>query len=154
MKLIAVATENEDQGQFVFTSLQEAVAKGRMSLADVAFAYRDPRGDLSLSHTKGRLSRLFGSGIDDDRVRQVVEAAPEGAYVFALGEEEAVDAVARRVNTVTKGSMKTYAVRSDGLSEITEQDTTYELRGDNAALLEQSEAIEQPDTLIHKGIFS
>ena len=154
MKLIAVATDNQDQGEFVFTSLQEAVAKGRTTLDDVALAYRDPQGAVTLNHTKGRLSRLFGSGIDDSRMKRVLESSPDGAFVFALGEEDAVDAVARRVNTVTKGSMKAYAVEGDTLNQITEEDSTYALSGETAALSEDSEAIDMPESLIQKGIFS
>jgi hypothetical protein len=154
MKLIAVATENEDQAQFVYTALQEARAKGRVRLDDVALASRDTGGHVNVSHTKGRVSRMFGSGIDEKDVRQVLATAPGPVYVFALGAEENVDAVTRRVNTVTRGSMKTYDVEGGTLTRTTEQDATFALSGETAALLEDSEAIEQPETLLPKGIFS
>jgi hypothetical protein len=130
VKLIAVGTDTSQQGNFVFTSLQEAVAKGRFQLDDIALAHRQG-DDVHIDHTKGRLSRTFGSGIDDDRVKRVFAANPESVgYVFALGDENIVDAIARRVRTLTKGDMKTYDVEDASLIETIATDETYALSED------------------------
>jgi hypothetical protein len=146
MKLIAVATDNQDQAQFVLTSLQEAEAKGRMTLEDVALV----RG-AEVTHTKGRVSRMLGKGIEDDQVKRISTLHPDvDTFVFALGPAKDVDAVARRVRTVTKGEMRTFAVDGDDLAETTERDETFELEEGGSALLEEPGVAFQEGNLPHQ----
>jgi hypothetical protein len=133
MKLIAIQTDNADQGAFIYGAIQDAVAAERGSLDDVVLATPD-----EVSHTKSWFGRLFGAGIDDGTAKRVQsQGKPGGASVLMLGSPEMVDATARRVRTVTRGDMHTFEVDGDQLRELTGQDATYALEDETGALLEE-----------------
>ena len=135
MTLIAIQTESMDQGEFVFGAIDDAVAGERIALDDIALVGPGEEG-IEVRHRKGRLGRMFGSGIDDVAARRIHAQGPEGgAVVLALGDQ--AEAVARRVRTITGSDLKTYAVDGDTLTELTGADATYALESTEGALLEE-----------------
>jgi hypothetical protein len=130
MKLIAIGIETPDQSEFIFETLRDAHEKQRVVLEDAAYATDD-----GVVHVKGRTKRLFGEKIDDDQVKA------KRPWVFALGEPEQMDAISRRVRTVSNGDIRTYDVAGDTFTETTGSDATYELSGDEAALAADADAL-------------
>ena len=152
MKLIAIQTESADQGEFIFGAIQDAVAAERASLDD-AVLVEPEGGGLKLTHTKSWFGRIFG-GIDDGRAKRLHAKGPEGgALVLALGAPATVDAVARRVRTVTRGDMHTFEVDGEELRELTGQDATYAVEDTEGALLEEPAAFSEgnlPDNRLER----
>jgi hypothetical protein len=133
MKLIAIQTDNAEQGAFIYGAIQDAIAAERGSLDDVALATPD-----DVSHTKSWFGRIFGAGIDDGTARRVqAQGKPGGASVLMLGSPEVVDATARRVRTITRGDLHTFEVDGDQLRELTGQDATFAHEDAQGALLEE-----------------
>jgi hypothetical protein len=136
MKLIAIQTENAGQGEFIFGALQDAVAAERASLDDAVLVEHED-GGLKLMHTKSWFGRIFG-GIDDAQAKRLHAKGPTGgALVLALGAPATVEAVARRIRTVTRGDLHTFEVDGDELRELTGADATYGLEDTEGALLEE-----------------
>jgi hypothetical protein len=139
MKLIAIQTDNPQQGRFVFTAIEEATVSERVQLTDMVLASDEGHG-LAVHHLRGWFSRMFGESIDDGRARRIAaQAAPGSAFVFALGAEDQVEAVARRVRTLTDGAIRTFDVEGDALHETTGRDATYELQDTESARLSEPE---------------
>jgi hypothetical protein len=139
MKLIAIQTDNPQRGRFVFTAIEEAAVSKRIRLSDVVLVCDEGQG-LTVHHLRGWFSRIFGDGIDDGRARRIAaEASPGSAFVFALGPEDQVEAVSRRVRTLTDGALRTFDVEGDQLLETTARDATYELQDTESARLSEPE---------------
>jgi hypothetical protein len=137
MKLIAIQTDNAQQGRFVFTAIEEAAVLKRVNLTDVVLACDEGNG-LEVHHLKGWFGRMFGEGIDDKRARRIAEQVdPGAALVFALGAEEEVEGVARRVRTLTDGAIRTFDVEDEALRETTARDASYELQDTESARLSE-----------------
>ena len=51
MKVIGIKTKNRDHAQFVLDGLQDAVAKERVELDDIAMVFRDEEGKLQIQQT-------------------------------------------------------------------------------------------------------
>jgi hypothetical protein len=136
MKLIAIETGKRQNGEFVLLALREATAHGRAALEDVALAYRDG-AKVHVKHTKGRTSRLFGDGIDNHQVEQILASREAESFVFALGTEVQVEAVARRVRTIGEDDFPTYDVEGTELRETTARDATYALDDAEVPLLHE-----------------
>ena len=135
MKLIAIKTDSMAQGEFVFGAIDDAIAAGRASLEDLVLVGPGEDG-IDVTHRKGRLARMFGSGIDDGTARRIQAQGPaEGGLVLALGDQ--AEAVARRVRTITGTDLGTYAVDGDTLTQLTGADATYALEDETGALLEE-----------------
>jgi hypothetical protein len=136
MKLIAIQTDNAGQGEFIFGALQDAVAAERATLDDAALVEPDG-GGLKVMHTKSWFGRIFG-GIDDGKAKRLHAKGPAGgALVLALGAPATVEAVARRIRTVTRGDMHTFEVDGEELRELTGQDATYAVDEAAGALVEE-----------------
>jgi hypothetical protein len=129
MKLIGIATDTPQQGRFVFRAIGEAAAAKRVDLADAVLV-----SGGAVHHLKGRLSRLFGSGIDDSHARRLAaQAAADSSLVLVLGADAEVEAVALRLRTITDGALRTFDVDGDQLRETTGRDATYELQDTESA---------------------
>jgi hypothetical protein len=137
MKLIAIQASDASQGEFIFGAVQDALATERAFFDDAALVLTDAEG-VHITHTKGRFGRMFGSGIADDQAKRILAQGPAGgALVLALGAPEAVDALALRARTITKGDLHTFEVVGDELRELTGQDATYALDDSASALHEE-----------------
>lgn len=133
MTLIAIQTDTPDQAEFVYGAIDDALAAERGTLDDVALV-TPGEGGPDVKHRKGRMSRMFGSGIDDGAAKRIYAQGPAGsAVVLALGDM--AEAVARRVRTITGSTFKTFAVEGDKLTELTGADATYALEDETGALL-------------------
>lgn len=138
MKLIAIEAGKRQNGEVVFSALQEASEKERIALDDIALVYRDG-GRVHVHHRKGGVARLFRHGIEDRQVEQIVARRDVESFVFASGSEDQVEAVARRVRTLGDGDFRTYDVDGSELLETTQRDPTYAVEDTEAALLEEPE---------------
>jgi hypothetical protein len=145
MKLIAIQAANASQGEFIFGALQDALATERAYFDDAALLTTDAEG-VHITHTKGWFGRTFGSGINDAQAKRVLAQGPGGgAVVLALGAPEAVDALARRARTLTKGDLHTFEVVGDELREESGEDATYALDDTVGVLLEEPSEFAEGD---------
>jgi uncharacterized membrane protein len=150
-KVLAVRAPTHDQGEFVLSSLHEAVEKKRIQLDDIALVSHDAEGKLELHKTSGRFHR---HRIDDAVLRHVGDqlAFPE-AMVLAQGDDGTIDAVGARVRAITGGDMKTYEVAGDELlelREVTGTDGSIALADDEGLLREASDDFSMPTGIMVK----
>ena len=136
MKLIAIQTDGQAQGEFVFGALDDAASYDRAEVEDLV--YIGPGDDgIEVKHRKGWFGRVVGKGIDDGQAKRVLAHAPEGGgFVLLLAEDDMAEAIARRARTIVE-SLKTFLVEDDTLTELTGADATYELQDSESALLEE-----------------
>jgi hypothetical protein len=151
-KVLAIRAPGRDQGEFVLTSLHEAVEKKRIALDDIALVSHDPKGKLELHKTSGRFHR---HKIDDAVLKRVGEQiAPPDAIVLAQGDDATIDAVGARVRSLTRGDMKTYEVADGELHEVTGTDASIALPDDEGLLREASVDLPSPNTIMVKAPIS
>lgn len=137
MKLIAIQTQGQAQGEFVFGALDDAASYDRAPVSDLV--YIGPGDDgIEIKHRKGWFGRMLGSGIADGTAKRVLAHAPDGGgFVLALTDDDTAEAIALRARTITGGELKTFVVDGDTLTELTGQDATYALEDTESALLEE-----------------
>jgi hypothetical protein len=111
-KVLAVRAPSHDQGEFVLSSLHDAVEKKRIELDDIALVSHDADGKLELHKTSGHFHR---HRIDDAVLRHVGDQIEfPDAMVLAQGDDDTINRVGQRVRAITGGDMKTYEVAGDG----------------------------------------
>jgi uncharacterized membrane protein len=111
VQVIGVPVENERQGTFVLGALDEAIAAKRVELKDVAYVSKEADGKVKVHQTKF-VAHFWDTGIKDKVMKSFGDDLPEGhGIVFALGDEEAIAALADRVDQLTDG--KTTPIRFD-----------------------------------------
>ena len=150
-KVLAIKAPGRDQGEFVLTSLHEAVEKKRVELDDIALVSHDPDGKLEYHKTSGRFHR---HKLDESVLRHVGNQIEfPDAMVLAKGDDAAIDAVGARVRAVTGGDMKTYEVSGDDtleLVEVTGTDGSIALGDDEGLLREAAEDLPAPTGIMVK----
>lgn len=111
MQVIGVPVENESQRFFVVGALEDAIAANRVELKDVAYVTKEADGKVKVHQTKF-LAHFWDTGIKDKVMKSFAEDLPEGhGIVFALGDEQAIAALAGRIDELTDG--KTAPIRFD-----------------------------------------
>jgi hypothetical protein len=150
-KVLAVRAPTHDQGEFVLSSMHDAVEKKRIELDDIALVSHDADGKLELHKTSGRFHR---HRIDDAVLRHVADQLvfPE-SMVLAQGDDGTIDAVGARVRAITGGDMKTYEVAGDELlelREVTGTDGSIALADDEGLLREASDDFSMPTGIMVK----
>jgi hypothetical protein len=150
-KVLAIRAPSHDQGEFVLSSIHEAVEKKRIELDDIALVSHDADGKLELHKTSGRFHR---HRIDDAVLRHAGDQLEfPAAMVLAQGDDTTIDAVGARVRAITGGDMKTYEV-ADGelleLREVTGTDGSIALADDEGLLREASDDISMPHGIMVK----
>ena len=150
-KVLAVRAPTHDQGEFVLSSLHDAVEKKRIELDDIALVSHDADGKLELHKTSGRFHR---HRIDDAVLRHVGDQIePPDAMVLAQGDDDTIDRVGQRVRAITGGDMKTYEVAGDELlelREVTGTDGSIALADDEGLLREASDSLAMPTGIMVK----
>jgi hypothetical protein len=137
MKLIAIQTQGQAQGEFVFGAIDDAASYDRAPVTDLVYIGPGDEG-IEIKHRKGWIGRALGKGIHDDTAKRVHAKAPDGGgFVLALADDDVAVAIARRARTIMDGELKTYLVEGDTLTELTGQDATYALDDTESALLEE-----------------
>jgi uncharacterized membrane protein len=111
VQVIGVPVQNESQATFVLGALDEAVAAKRVELKDIAYVSKEADGKVKVHQTKF-VAHFWDTGIKDKVMKSFAADLPEGAgIVFALGDEQAIGALADRVDQLTDG--KTVPIRFD-----------------------------------------
>jgi uncharacterized membrane protein len=111
VKVIGVPVENESQGTFVVGALEDAIAAKRLELRDIAYVTKEADGKVKVHQTRFK-AHFWDTGIKDKVMKSFGEDLPEGhGIVFALGDEQAITALAGRVDELTDG--KTVPIRFD-----------------------------------------
>ena len=150
-KVLAVRAPTHDQGEFVLSSLHDAVARKRIELDDIALVSHDAEGKLELHKTSGRFHR---HRIDDSVLRHVGDQLEyPAAMVLAQGDDSTIDAVGARVRALTGGDLKTYEVAGDELlelREVTGSDGSIALADDEGLLREASDSLAMPTGIMVK----
>ena len=150
-KVLAVRAPSHDQGEFVLSSLHDAVEKKRIELDDIALVSHDADGKLELHKTSGRFHR---HRIDDAVLRHVGDQIEfPDAMVLAQGDDDTIDRVGQRVRAITGGDMKTYEVAGDELlelREVTGTDGSIALADDEGLLREASDSLAMPTGIMVK----
>jgi hypothetical protein len=150
-KVLAIRAPSHDDGEFVLSSIHDAVEKKRIELDDIALVSHDADGKLELHKTSGRFHR---HRIDDAVLRHVgAQLELPDAMVLAQGDDATIDAVGSRVRAITGGDMKTYEV-TDGelleLREVTGTDGSIALADDEGLLREASDDLSMPTGIMVK----
>ncbi len=150
-KVLAIKASSREQGEFVLTSLHEAVEKKRVELDDIALVSHDPDGKLEYHKTSGRFHR---HKLDEAVLRHVGnEIEFPDAIVLAQGDDAAIDAVGARVRAITGGDMKTDEVAAGELLELVEvtgTDGSIALADDEGLLREAAEDLPAPTGIMVK----
>ena len=128
MQVIGIPVTDQEHGEFVISSLQDAVERKQVTLEDLALVVKEPDGKVKIHQTKGllNLGRLRDRGVSDKLMKSVGETLEPGqTIVFALGSEEAIQAIDQRVKEISpEGDFPTFTVdphSPNALAEATAQ---------------------------------
>ena len=113
MRVIGIEAKDQAAGEFVLESLDMAVKARRVTLEDLVFVSREAGGEVKIHQTRGlNLGRLRDRGVSDKLMKGVGETLEPGqTMVFALGSEEAIQAIDDRVKELSaEGEFPTFTV--------------------------------------------
>jgi len=128
VRVIGIEAKDYSAGEFVIESLDMAVKDKRLMLEDLVLVEREAGGKVKIHQTKGllNLGRLRDRGVSDKLMKSVGETLEPGqTIVFALGSEEAIQAIDQRVKEISpEGDFPTFTVdphSPNALAEATAQ---------------------------------
>ena len=113
MRVIGIEAKDQAAGEFVLESLDMAVKAKRVTLEDLVFVSREAGGEVKIHQTRGlNLGRLRDRGVSDKLMKGVGETLEPGqTMVFALGTDEAIEAIDDRVKELSaEGEFPTFTV--------------------------------------------
>jgi uncharacterized membrane protein len=127
MRVIGIEAKDFSAGEFVLESLDMAVKGKRVTLEDLVLVEMEAGGEVKIHQTKGlNLGRLRDRGVSDKLMKSVGETLEPGqTIVFALGSDEAIEAIDQRVKEISpEGDFPTFTVdphSPDALAEARAQ---------------------------------
>jgi len=132
VRVIGIEGKDFSAGEFVLESLDIAVKGKRLTLEDLVLVSKEADGEVKIHQTKGlNLGRLRDRGVSDKLMKGVGETLEPGqTIVFALGSDEAIQAIADRVEEISpEGDFPTFTVDQHSANAVSEA-TAQLARGD------------------------